>query len=271
MPYAESSGARIYYDVIDLTAPWVSEPETILFNHGIGIDHRMWTKWIPPLIDRYRLVRLDMRGFGQSTIPAPDAKWSMDLLVGDLMAVARATGAERFHFVGESMGGTVGLCAYFQAARAFRSITVSNGAHIGATLSNLNNWRDVIETKGMSAWSTMMSAHRFYADNLTPAEREWFDAAQQASSAASCLNALNVLRGIDLTSRLSELAIPVLLLHGDSSPFIPVNITAELHTLLPNSELQIFAHARHGLPLSHGTLCAQALRTFLDVRARSPH
>lgn len=131
--FAESQGARIFYDVIDMTAPWCVEPETVIFNHGIGIDHRMWTKWIPALIDRYRLVLMDMRGFGASTIPPANAQWSMQLLVGDVFAVARAAGVEQFHFVGESMGGTVGLCSYFHGSKAIRTITVSNGAHIGAT------------------------------------------------------------------------------------------------------------------------------------------
>jgi pimeloyl-ACP methyl ester carboxylesterase len=266
MPFVESKGARIFYDVIDRTAPWCAEPETVVFNHGIGIDHRMWTKWIPALIDRYRLVLLDMRGFGRSSVPPADAAWSMDLLAGDLFAVARAAGAGRFHFVGESMGGTVGLCSYFHDPKSIRTITVSNGAHIGATLRNLNDWRDVIRDRGMTGWSAMMTQHRFYDDGLEAAERAWFSRAQEACSADSCLNALGVLRGVDLTAKLSEIPVPVLLLHGDSSPFIPASITADLHAGLPDSEMQIFRHAKHGLPLSHGAQCSRALRAFLDRR-----
>jgi len=268
VPFAESKDASIFYDVIDITAPWCVEPETIIFNHGIGIDRRMWTKWIPALIDAYRLVLMDMRGFGASTIPLDNARWSMELLVSDVFAVARAAGAERFHFVGESMGGTVGLCSYLHDAKAIRTITVSNGAHIGATLNNLNDWRDVIQAQGMCGWSEMMSTRRFYDDGLKPAERAWFNDTQGACSADSCLNALGVLRAVDLTARLAEISAPVLILHGDSSPFIPASVTAELHASLPNSELQIFQHAKHGLPLSHGAECSQALRSFLDRRAR---
>jgi len=142
----------------------------------------------------------------------------MELLVSDVFAVARAAGAERFHFVGESMGGTVGLCSYLHDAKAIRTITVSNGAHIGATLNNLNDWRDVIQAQGMCGWSEMMSTRRFYDDGLKPAERAWFNDTQGACSADSCLNALGVLRAVDLTARLAEISAPVLILHGDSSP-----------------------------------------------------
>jgi hypothetical protein len=41
---------------------------------------------------------------------------------------------------------------------------------------------------------------------------------------------------------------------------------AELHRLLPNAELNVVGHSRHGLPYSHAALCASLLRTFLDSR-----
>jgi pimeloyl-ACP methyl ester carboxylesterase len=267
--YVESESSRIHFEVIEAHAPWVRSPQTILFLHGIGIDHRMWTKWIAPLADRYRLVLMDMRGFGKSTIPAADARWSMDELVQDILAVARASQSglvpqSPVHFVGESMGATVGLCAYLREPGAFRTLTVSNGAHMGAPLRNLDDWGDVIRRGGMPAWSAMMMKHRFYADGLGAGERAWFEAAQAGCAPHSCLNAVAVLRGVDLSARLGEFRLPVLLLHGDSSPFIPVSISASLLAGLPDGCLQVFARARHGLPLSHGTECARVLRTFLD-------
>lgn len=263
MAMANSKGVNIYYEVIDHTAPWVGSPGTVIFNHGIGIDHRIWTKWMPALQDRYRLVLLDMRGFGKSDTPAAEAEWHMDRFVDDVYAVAEDADAKRFHLVGESMGGTIALCSYFRSPGSMLSITVSNGAHIGSTLENLNDWRDVIDAGGMAGWSNMMMGRRFHDDGLRAEERVWFDKAQAASSPDSCLNALAVLRGIDLTGDLCRIDLPVLLLHGDASPFIPTSITAALHAGLPRSECQIFAHAKHGLPLSHGTQCGEALRAFL--------
>ena len=61
--------------------------------------------------------------------------------------------------------------------------------------------------------------------------------------------------------------VPTLLLHPDSSPFIPVPIMADLHALIPGAQLRIFPYAKHGLPFSHADECSQALRAFLDVLA----
>jgi pimeloyl-ACP methyl ester carboxylesterase len=57
--------------------------------------------------------------------------------------------------------------------------------------------------------------------------------------------------------------MPVLLMHGDSSPFIPVPVMTDLKARLKEARLQVFAHARHGLPFSHGRQCAATLRAFL--------
>jgi pimeloyl-ACP methyl ester carboxylesterase len=94
----------LHYEVTDVVAPWQDEPETILFHHGLGITSDIWLEWLAPLADRYRLVRFDCRGFGRSSVPGPGFAWSMELLAADALAVARAAGAERFHYVGESLG-----------------------------------------------------------------------------------------------------------------------------------------------------------------------
>jgi pimeloyl-ACP methyl ester carboxylesterase len=43
-----------------------------------------------------------------------------------------------------------------------------------------------------------------------------------------------------------------------------VPVMAELHRLLPDAELNVIGHSRHGLPYSHATVCASLLRAFLD-------
>ena len=50
----------------------------------------------------------------------------------------------------------------------------------------------------------------------------------------------------------------------------PPPVLADLKARLPDARLQVFAAARHGLPFSHATQCAQVLRGFLEeIDARS--
>ena len=62
-------GTALFYTVDDFTDPW-TKPETILLCHGNNESHRAWYGWVPHLARHYRVVRPDMRGFGDST-PMP--------------------------------------------------------------------------------------------------------------------------------------------------------------------------------------------------------
>jgi pimeloyl-ACP methyl ester carboxylesterase len=92
----------------------------------------------------------------------------------------------------------------------------------------------------------------------------WFAAQQEAWTPNAILSALAVLVGTVLAPLLPRIRCPVLLLHPDGSPFIPVAVAAEMDRLLPNARLNVFGPARHGLPFSHGQQCAALLRSFLD-------
>jgi pimeloyl-ACP methyl ester carboxylesterase len=268
MPLASTPSGNLYYEIVDHVAPWVPDGEagreTIVFHHGIGGSLGLWAGWIPQLVDRYRLVMFDMRGCGRSHIPDEDFAWSLDQMARDVFAVADAAGVERFHLVGESIGGTAALAAILAQPARIATLTVSNGAHVGTTLGGVQAWCSTIDERGIKHWSDIFMHDRFHDGALSAAQWAWFAAQQQAWSRASILNALGVLVGTDLSARLGGIRCPTLLLHPDGSPFIAVPIMAELHRLLPDARLRVVEHSRHGLPFSHAGICSAALRSFLD-------
>lgn len=267
MPLATTSHGTLHYEVVDQVAPWQRRREAILFHHGIGAGAGIWAGWRPALADAYRLASFDMRGCGRSDIPAADFAWSLDLLVEDLFAVADAAGLQRFHLVGESIGGTVALAAALTRPERIATLTVSNGAHLGASIQRVEAWRRQLDEGGVKAWSDAFLPQRFHDGALSAEQLAWFAAEQEKWPRESILNALRVLIGTDLSNRLQYIKCPTLLLHPDGSPFIPVPVMAELHRLLPDAELNVIGHSRHGLPYSHAARCAALLRTFLDSRA----
>ena len=128
----------------------------------------------------------------------------------------------RFHLVGESIGGTVALAAALARPERIATLTVSNGAHLGASIQRVEAWRRQLDEGGVKAWSDAFMPDRFHDDALSPERRAWFAAQQEKWPRDSILNALGVLIGTDLTPRLREIRCPTLLLHPDGSPFIPV-------------------------------------------------
>jgi pimeloyl-ACP methyl ester carboxylesterase len=117
----------------------------------------------------------------------------------------------------------------------------------------------------MAVWSAHMMERRFFPGAIPQAMWRWYEREQARASPQVLLSALRLLVGADLSGSLGGVALPVLLLHPDSSPFIPVATMADLQARLPNARLRVFAHARHGLPFSHARPCAEELLRFLEA------
>ena len=78
----------MHYEVDDFTDPW-RQPETILLLHGNAESGLAWYAWVPKLARRFRVVRPDMRGFGQSTPMPRDFPWTLDIVIDDYLAPTR--------------------------------------------------------------------------------------------------------------------------------------------------------------------------------------
>lgn len=90
-------GAEIAYDVCGAGDPLV------LLHAGIA-DRRMWDEQLDPFAAGYRVVRIDLRGFGETTADASPFTHH-----GDVDAVLEALGIDGAHVVGASMGAAVAL------------------------------------------------------------------------------------------------------------------------------------------------------------------
>ena len=260
-----TTGSGLYWREDDIRAPW-ADGAPILFHHGIGTDHGIWADWLPVLGPRHRLLRFDLRGFGRSASPGAGHRWSLEGLVDDYLALADAAGLERFHAIGESIGGTTALAAALKAPERILSVTCSNGAHQGAGLGRVPGWRREMAERGLAPWADDMLERRFRPGAVTPAARAWFDRAQRRGGAEAIVALGELLLGIDLSADLPRLRPPLLILAPQQSPFIASEVFEAMHRLVPGSRLFRFAEARHGLPLSHGRLCATLARDFIAAR-----
>lgn len=261
-------GYTLAWPLLDLTPPWLTAPETIVMHHGIGANQDIFAGWLPALVHTHRILRFDMRGHGGSERPEAAVAIDIDRLGDDLLAVMDAAGVNRAHLMGESIGGTIVLNAALRVPGRVRTLTISNGAHLGASIQSVAGWQRMIEQHGMAGWSAHMMHARFHDGAISPEACRWFEAQQATACPDTVLRMLRALLGADLVGKLPNLQPKLLLMHPDDSPFIPVSVAAGLRDLVPDARLHVIGHARHGLPFSHATVCAGLLADFIGEQAR---
>ena len=121
--FRPSPDLDMHYQVDDFTDPWRT-PETILMLHGNAESGLAWWGWVPALAREYRVVRPDMRGFGQSTAMPRDYPWTLDRLVEDFCLLMDHLGIDRFHLVGAKIGGTVARAFAARRPERVKTLTV---------------------------------------------------------------------------------------------------------------------------------------------------
>jgi pimeloyl-ACP methyl ester carboxylesterase len=98
MPYAQSTGAKLYYEETGSGHP-------VIFVHEFADDHRSWDNQVRFFSGRYRCITFNARGYPPSDIPEADGDYGYEHAAGDIAAVLRHLDIEKAHIVGLSMGG----------------------------------------------------------------------------------------------------------------------------------------------------------------------
>ncbi len=175
---ASPDGTRIAYDVSG-TGP------ALVLVHGNGQTRKDWhdAGYVKELSGRFTVIPIDIRGAGESDKPARTEAYAIDRIVADVLAVADAVRAERFHLWGFSHGAIVGR---YLAARSDRvQSMVYVGVPFGPALSPLMEeaitgmrakWQPVIEAA---------DAGRLDPSKLSPGDRDTWERGRMRIAVAS--------------------------------------------------------------------------------------
>jgi pimeloyl-ACP methyl ester carboxylesterase len=83
--------------------------EPVVLLHGFGASAYSWRKVIPALAERYRVVAIDLNGFGYTERPRDLASYTREGQGRLVLDVLDALRIERAHIVGHSYGGGITL------------------------------------------------------------------------------------------------------------------------------------------------------------------
>lgn len=102
----------------------------LVLLHGFPEFWWAWRHQITPLAEAgYHVVVPDMRGYNLSEAPQAVADYTLDTLASDVVAIADAFGAERFHLVGHDWGAVIGWWVAARYAERLDRVVLMDGPH----------------------------------------------------------------------------------------------------------------------------------------------
>jgi pimeloyl-ACP methyl ester carboxylesterase len=249
--YAEINGARLHYEVAGVGRP------LILLHEGIANLH-FWDDQWEPLAREYRVVRYDLRGFGQSVIPL--APFNMR---ADLAGLMDFLGIESAILMGASIGGSIIVdFALEYPARVDALIPVAAGLS-GAT-PDVNAIPPALARLWMEMEDAEKAGDRDRADALSL--RIWVDGPNRAPDAVDPVvrervrQMLRDNRAAEVAEppppirleppaigRLSAIRVPTLVIVGDADVPAILDNAAHIARGIPGARKAVMPNTAHAL------------------------
>ena len=253
------------------TPYWVDgQGPTLVFLHGVLMDHRSWERQVEGLAGAFRIVRLDMLGHGDCP-DRPGARRLEDFVEQVRQVIQLTCPNEAPVLIGFSMGGLIAQAYGIRHSAELRGLVLMNAiynrtveelAPVAARLENL-------KTKGMAAV-------------IDAARERWFRADEIAAQGARIDEILGWMRDGDAAAeakayrvfctedhktagRLGAITCPALVMTGDGDRGSPPHMSQAMAADIPNARLRVLERQQHMMPVLAAERVNAELREFLGT------
>lgn len=216
----------------------------LIFVHGFTTTSNFWWHQIPDFAKRYRTVRFDLRGHGDSAKPR-DIDYTIEGFCEDLRTVMDRLDVDAATIFGLSMGGAITMRFALDHPERVKALGLIGTTAFGlGPMVQARNVLARITEIGIEAASQEVIVHSF--DRSTDdAIVEWAKKEVIKTPRYVAEPAILSLDAFDVRKDLHRLKVPTLIVVGENDVITPVPSSRFLHDSIAGSELHIVPNAGH--------------------------
>jgi 3-oxoadipate enol-lactonase len=259
---ANINGVEIGYDDHGVGQP-------IVFLHAFPLNRSMWSAQSVALLaeQRFRLVALDWRGFGESSIDGSIS--TMELFANDVAGLMDALGMQQAILCGLSMGGYAAfafLRKYPQRVNGLILADTRPGADNDQGRANREKVARLAEEQGPDAIADLQVPNlisddtRQHHPDVEVRIRQMINAATSSGIAAASRGMAQRADSYDL---LATITCPTLVIVGEHDALTPLPVAQEYAAKIASAQLAVIPRAGHLSNLEQPEAFLEAVRNFL--------
>ena len=216
-----------------------------MLANSLGTRQHLWSRQLPELTERFRVLTYDHPGHGASGLPQDPC--TVEAFAPTLLGVLDDHALERVSFCGTSIGGMVGIALALEAPERVERLVLScTSAYLGPP----ERWAErarIVRAEGMEAVADTVVV-RWFTPELAREEPETVARSRAMLVAtpregyARCCEAL---AAWDARERISAISVPTLVVAGAEDPATPVEHAELLVSRIPDARLLVLERAAH--------------------------
>ena len=243
----------------------------LLLIHGFPLDRTLWGAQVRGLADVARVIAPDLRGFGESGMPAGAV--TMDTYADDLRALLDALGVKNAVVAGLSMGGYIAFAFYRKNPERVRGLILAD-TKAGPDSPEGKKGRDdnaaLARAQGAGAVGDKMLPKMLTPKTAT--ERTFISNAARTMMARQPVNgvvgALQAMRDRpDSTPTLEGITVPTLVITGAEDTLIPPTEAQAMQSAIRGARLVSIPGTAHLANFEAPDAFNHAVREFLKSLA----
>jgi pimeloyl-ACP methyl ester carboxylesterase len=256
--FVERGGARLFYKS-EGSGP------TMLLIHGYPLSGELFKNNRPTFArDGYRVITVDLRGFGKSTDPGSETG-SIATYAQDVLAVMDKLALPKAIIGGMSMGGMIALEMYRRAPERFTALALISTTANPAGQVEQSYW-NAIAAKAQAKGSASL-VPELMKDMLTgrttarnPQLVRFLSSLMEGASKRGAVAAAQALANRpDSLPTLPTINVPTLIVIGQEDTLIPVVFSQKMQQNISGSKLVIIPGASHAAVIESSKTVNRAL------------
>jgi pimeloyl-ACP methyl ester carboxylesterase len=207
---------------------------------------RRWYAMVPPLSRHFRVIRLDLRGHGDSEVPPADPPLARDRLVRDVRELLDHLGLhDAVHIVGNSAGGYLAQRLAIETPERVRSLILF-GSTPGLRNSQAHTWLPRVARDGLRTFLAETIADRFPAGH-DPGNVAWFLDEAARNDDAYIVRFVGLMASQWWMDELPAIRCPTLLVVPGAETVGHAEDYATMQSLIPDCDRITYAGLPHNI------------------------